>query len=127
MFAILSALIAGIVALVASVFFLSGDPDRTVVIDDVTRPQSFALTDKALHPVNMRLRIVGHIDGHATIDAPICVIDDCTEYFDTGLQQLPSGDIDLEATQDYYSSSAEIRYLPTDVRGGHLEITYNIQ
>ncbi len=88
-----------------------------VSITDVRQPETLLLTDPEVDlPHAITIRGSGEIDGHATISLMYDGKPDRTEQL--------SGSVEFEWGGDWYDESAEVRYEPNDVQGGHVTLHY---
>ena len=113
--------VAGVIALLFWPHFVAlfaSDPcSGSIAIKDVSKAETLRLGGNLGlgDTFRMSIRVTGHLDGTAGISNPIT---------DNTLTTI-CGPVDLEWTGDFYTTSAEIRYVPQDVRSGNLTVEYS--
>lgn len=84
------------------------DPERTIVIDDLSKEKRQVLISKQEHPYAIRLKIKRQTDGSFSV---------------IGIN-LKGGVIDTDLLVDWYSDTLMFHYKPITAKKGHLKIQY---
>jgi hypothetical protein len=112
--------VAILAALFCAAFIALAGYTQTQTVKAVSVAQSLTFRDPAFVPhitsiSGVTLRVRGHIDGTATVQA------------ENWTPQQISGDVDWSVYHDYFSSSIVIDYSPTNVTAGSLNfsLTFN--
>jgi hypothetical protein len=96
---------------------------QTTVMVDATQPQTIILRKRFYQGYIDRVMIhcSGFIEGKATIQRVFYNNGDFLGFRDQG---TISGKVSFDWGGDWYSDTAEIRYIPESVSSGHLTFTY---
>jgi hypothetical protein len=96
---------------------------QTAVIADATKPQTIILRKKFYQGYidGMTIHCFGVLEGKATIQR---ILYNDGKYEGPHDQGTITGKVDFSWGGDWYSDTAEIRYIPESVSSGHLTLTY---
>jgi hypothetical protein len=106
------------ILLLSAILYGCSQPMQNHIVTDVTKEQLITLSkSKSNKTINrMKVHVTGYIDG----EAQIYIILNDKPYKTEEI----SGDVNFKWTGDWYSDIMEIKYKPSSVNGGKLNLQY---